>query len=206
MANATQQAAWKAAATRYRERTRLGLPKPSDSERFWSKVDKSGDCWLWTAYRGPLGYGRFALNGHDTTAHRAAWLLSGRILLPGQVLRHYVCDNPPCVRPDHMLPGTDADNVADMVAKGRQVSGERRRALGRQYAARGDRHASRLHPELVKRGEQLTQSKLTEDDVRAIRVRFAAGGVSQAALAAEYGINQGTIWPLLRGRTWRHVT
>lgn len=93
--------------------------KSSDIDRFWSKVDKSGDCWLWT---GAISnrYGNFGVRaGKTERAHRVAWLLTfGPIPTGGHVLHR--CDNTLCVTPRHLFIGDQAANVADMVAKGRQ--------------------------------------------------------------------------------------
>jgi hypothetical protein len=91
-------------------------------ERFWSKVDKSpghgpwGTCWIWTGFCDRDGYGRFKLNGVSMSASRAAWVITHGELPPGVSVLHR-CDYPPCVR--HLFTGTQGDNVADMIAKGR---------------------------------------------------------------------------------------
>lgn len=111
---ATHDARMTANAERARHRTaeRLG-------DRFWSKVDRSGDCWTWTASRTRHGYGRIGL-GHDRveTAHRVSWMLANGPIPEGVFVCHR-CDNPPCVRPDHLFLGTALDNIRDMIAKGR---------------------------------------------------------------------------------------
>lgn len=90
--------------------------------RFWSYVDKSGTCWLWTGSRDINGYGRFfckAMHPHRTRmAHRFAFQRFVRSLAPGECVMH-TCDNPPCVNPEHLRAGSIADNNEDMFNKGR---------------------------------------------------------------------------------------
>lgn len=87
-------------------------------DRFWSKVDKTGDCWEWNAAKLPFGYGLFGSNGKTFRAHRVAWELTfGKI--EGRLLVCHKCDNPPCVNPDHLFLGTHKDNFDDMVSKNR---------------------------------------------------------------------------------------
>ena len=86
-------------------------------DRFWNKVDKSGDCWEWTAHIDPCGYGRFGLNGKIEYAHRAVFFIEGSDIPSGMCVCHK-CDNRKCVNPDHLYIGTHDDNVADKVQRG----------------------------------------------------------------------------------------
>lgn len=90
------------------------------ADRFWEKVDRSGDCWTWTAYRNPAGYGEINLGGRlgAVLAHRVAYELTFDVA-PGDLHVLHRCDNPACVRPDHLFLGTHIDNMRDMTAKGR---------------------------------------------------------------------------------------
>lgn len=96
------------------------LRKRSLVDRFWEKVNKTETCWLWTAST-QGGYGQI---GHDiylrpVRAHRVSWELHYGPIPAGLDVLHK-CDNPPCVRPDHLFIGTALDNVQDMLRKERQ--------------------------------------------------------------------------------------
>lgn len=89
-------------------------------ERFWEKVDKSGDCWVWTRSTNGSGYGQITMPraGAPMLAHRVSWLLHYGPIPAGLFVCHR-CDNPPCIRPEHLFLGTNRDNSRDMGAKGR---------------------------------------------------------------------------------------
>jgi len=100
-------------------RARPGRLAPAE-ERFWRQVQKDVDgCWLWTG-RPVQGYGRFRPSSRGTKigAHRYSWELHVGPIPDGLDVCHR-CDVPLCIRPDHLFLGTHADNMADMVAKGR---------------------------------------------------------------------------------------
>ena len=93
----------------------------NDIERFWSKVDKTEVCWNWTELLTNNGYGQFSIKGKAVRAHR--WIFQ-RVFgeLPKDILVCHKCDNPKCVRPDHLFAGTSQDNNIDTVKKQRYVS------------------------------------------------------------------------------------
>ena len=79
-------------------------------ERFWAKVRKTEDCWLWTASVSAQGYGYFRMAGKMMQAHRAAWLLAGRDLPPHPLYLDHACSNPSCVRVDHLRVASNKQN------------------------------------------------------------------------------------------------
>jgi len=95
-------------------------------KRFWEKVTKTDACWLWNGYRNACGYGCAGIGGRKTMlAHRAAWeMVNGPVPAGMRVL--HTCDIPACVRVDHLWIGTQQENIADMIAKGRMARGEQR--------------------------------------------------------------------------------
>lgn len=95
------------------------------NERFTSKVVIRGECWEW---QGPFfkatGYGAFWMDGQNRGAHRVAWEMTHGPIPKGVVIRH-TCDNRRCVNPHHLVSGSQSDNMADMVGRGRSMVGER---------------------------------------------------------------------------------
>jgi hypothetical protein len=123
-------------------------PKPRPAlDRFMAFVspDIATGCWLWTGARSRCGYGRFALKGGHAgglaPAHRAAWLLFRGDIPAGLEVAH-ACDVRLCVNPAHLWVATHAENMADMLRKGRK--GDSR--------VFGDRNGSRTKPERRPRG------------------------------------------------------
>lgn len=169
-----------------------------DVERFWSHVDKSGDCWLWTGCT-LSGYGYFSVGNKDLRAHRFAYIISYGPLPDEKPYVCHSCDiNYPigdpgyrrCVRPEHLFAGTHADNFKDAVSKGRMASGQR--------------HGTHTHPERVAKGERQGKAKLTADDVSVIR-QLRASGLMLQTIAARYEVSESCIWNIELCRTWKHV-
>ena len=151
------------------------------AETFWSHVDKSGNCWVWTAARFDSGYGAFSAGANNVRAHRFAYeLVYGTI--PDDMLVCHHCDNPPCVRPDHLFLGSNSDNMKDMHAKGR---------------------GSGINPPR-NRGEQNGSAKLTTDQVLIIRQQHA-DGIHIKCLAVIFGVSWQTIKAIVARKIWKHV-
>ena len=84
--------------------------RPDELARFWSKVNKSDSCWLWTGSLARKGYGLFFLWPKSMPAHRFAFQMVNRALMPGEVVDH-LCNNPSCVRPAHLEGVSQGKNI-----------------------------------------------------------------------------------------------
>ena len=184
--------------------------------RFWAKVDKNGPipehcaelgpCWTWTASVHGKGYGQVTIHGATKKAHRVSWELTNGPIPDGLCALHR-CDNPRCVSVGHLFLGTNADNVADKMEKGRHrwVTGDAHGLrLHPERVARGDRSGARLHPERLARGERNSNSKLIAADIIAIRQRLSAGD-TQCSIAKSFGVSNKTISNIKKGLIWKHV-
>jgi len=151
-------------------------------EKFWQKVEKDGPivshmttaCWLWTGAQRPTGYGNFnAGRGRTVSAHKLSFFLATGEYPPPELQILHLCDNRPCVRPDHLTKGKAANNSQDMVLRGRS-----------RYESRNP------------------SAKLSLSAVRAIRQDYAVGTTTQAYLAKKWDVCLGTIRLILKGKTW----
>ena len=170
----------------------------SDQSRFWDKVCVTPDCWLWTGHVSSEGYGRFYL-GRKTriAAHRLSYeIVHGAA--PSTLVVCHVCDNRPCVNPQHLFLGTQADNVEDCVRKGRHGS-----VLKPWRVPTGDRNGARTHPE-TRQGENNAKSRLTEVQVIEIR-RLGSEGVPSNVLGRMFDIPTAYARAIVRGLRWRHL-
>ena len=117
--------------------------KNKAAEQFWSRVTirQPEECWFWTGYKNPAGYGQIGWNGKLRLTHRIALSLTDGDFV-SQLRVCHSCDNPSCCNPAHLWRGTDHDNVHDRISKGRS-----------NFA----------------RGEAASKTKLTTESVLAIR-------------------------------------
>ncbi len=143
-------------------------------ERFRAKIGNRTEmgCLLWTGAHGRSGHGQLLVDGRLDTAQRVAWRLANGPIPEGLHVLHR-CDNPPCVEPTHLFLGTHADNMADMLAKGRKV---------------------------VVRGDANPATKVTDEQVETMRAAYRAGD-TQASLARRFGLNAATVSRMVRGES-----
>jgi hypothetical protein len=138
---------------------------------FWEHVNKTDGCWLWTAGKTGVGYGTFIIDGKSVGAHRHSYALHYGPIPPGMLVCHR-CDNPLCVRPDHLFLGSHLDNMRDMAAKGRKVT---------------------------RRGDESPLAKLSDAEVREVR-SLVEDGFRQADVARHYSISQAMVSHIVTGR------
>lgn len=148
------------------------------SDKFWSKVSKTSNCWTWNGVILSCGYGQFSVltNGHRFRfrSHRASYILHHNQPIPNELCVCHKCDNRRCVNPDHLFLGTYADNVADMLSKNR---------LPKHYGEKHPRH-------------KLTWSKVDE-----IREKIKEG-LKDKDLSRQYGVCRETICMIRHNKIW----
>ena len=139
----------------------------TEEERFMEHVDKSRGCWIWRGSISSKGYGRF----DSGEAHRWAYRRFNGEIEDGMFICHR-CDRPACVNPQHLFAATNAENMADMVSKGRQA-----------------------------RHEKNGQSKMTKELVVKVRALHKAGA-SIAELSRQFGISYTPMRYAVQRKTW----
>jgi len=157
------------------------MARPVKGTTFWDRVNvhteaQINGCILFKGTLDECGYGRISRDGKLIRVHREVWKLHN----PNQeilgVIMHS-CDTPNCINPTHLSQGTQAENIADMRAKGR----------GRYLS-----------------GSQQPQAKLDENKVLIIKDKLAIG-VTCARLAKDFNVSESAIRNIKMGRRWTHV-
>jgi hypothetical protein len=138
-------------------------------------------CWLWTGAPAAGGYGALKYDGRTQKAHRVSWALHHGAMPPREIKVCHRCDTPACVNPAHLWLGTQQDNIADMVAKGR----------------------NRAPPSRF--GDANPVSRLTGEKVWQIRHLLKIGPWNQAEIARSYGVSVMTLSRVANWQTWPHV-
>lgn len=152
---------------------RAAVIAKSFERRFMRKVQREASgCWVWTGRRQREGYGEVCVNYRSKRAHRISYELFVGPIPDGLHILHS-CDNPSCVNPQHLRPGTDFENARDRVLRNRQPAGERN-----------------------------VHAKLSETDVRAIRARLVNGEL-QYQIASLFGVTKHAISKIHRGVQWK---
>lgn len=150
------------------------------AQRLAANSEQRDECIVWTGTTNRNGYGVIGIgskaNGTNRTAlvHRVSYEEQTGEKLGRRVLRHR-CDNPPCFKLSHLLPGTQTENIADMVERNRQPL-----------------------------GEKSGTAKITADTVAKIRARVAAGE-SRSSVARSVEISRSQVSMIASRKRWPHV-
>lgn len=108
------------------------------------------------------------------------WILRKRFggIIPKGIVSRHTCDNKHCVNPDHIIAGTDRDNVNDAIERKRYPS---------------------------KRGTLNSNCKLSESQVYEIKQLAKSNTLSRARIAQRFGVCKGTINAIVYGQNWQHL-
>lgn len=138
---------------------------------FWSKVliIPEHTCWEWIACK-QEGYGRFSVNKRLTLAHRFSYELHYGPIPKGLLVCHK-CDNPGCVKPDHLFLGTHHDNLIDSLNKGRQPK---------------------------PRGEGHPKARLSNKKAEEMRESYKKQKVSFDKLGKKFGVSRPTAYRIIK--------
>jgi HNH endonuclease/Helix-turn-helix domain len=143
--------------------------------RFWKQIKKTDTCWIWKGPKNSCGYGTMARRGYGIVrAHRVSWEFHFGIPPKNMCVCHK-CDNPPCVRPEHLWLGTREENMMDAHKKGR-----------------------------LRKGEESGTSKLKNFQIEEIR-KLRKEGFTQSEIGEKMGVKGSTIAHILQGHTWKHI-
>ena len=163
------------------------------SEKLWKRVDKTEGCWNWTGPVNSSGYGSLMIDGHKAGAHRHSYEMAyGPFDRALCVLHH--CDNPRCVRPDHLWLGTRSDNMMDCAAKGRNQGHYR-------WTKENNPNAGKpMPPEM--------RARVSKWKERPFRVKSPNGqiieGMNLTKFCRDNNLNNGAMFSVIHGRVRIH--
>jgi HNH endonuclease/NUMOD3 motif len=171
--------------------------------RSTEKHDGSDGCWVWTGAKNQNGYGNFFLDGQIMKAHRASYQLHLGCIPEGLQVLHR-CDNPSCIRPDHLFLGTPDDNMKDASSKGRlkgstgyRHSKQVREKISNALAGKPKSEKAKAAYKASKR-EASPLSSAHVSQLKELREK----GWSFRALAGKFGVSATTAFNICKGRTW----
>lgn len=175
----------------------------SPAVRFWTNVKRGAEseCWEWQGEISNKGYGAFNVNQKKVRAHRFSWELHHGPIEEGNGYHGtcvlHACDNPACVNPNHLRLGTQAENIADMISKGRGVIGKRiHRLIGKS-----DEQTTEQNEKVTNRHS----SVLSEIQVAEIRKKLNSRQGTLRSIAREYGVSHSTIWLIKTNKMWSNT-
>ena len=148
------------------------VPQPI-AERFWAKVNKTSDCWLWTGAPQKDGYGVLWTKDGRVMAHRFSWEMANGESFPQEKLACHTCDVPACVNPNHIYPGTRISNAHDALLR---------------------------HEEWL--GEKNSQARLSREQIKEIR-SLRLIGCTYAKLAELFGVSQRHARNIVANKRWK---
>jgi hypothetical protein len=158
--------------------------------RRFVKQDRPSTCWPWQGdCRANFGYGRLFILHKHYLAHRLAYAIAHNTD-PGPQCVLHTCDNPPCVNPAHLWLGSRSENSIDRTHKRR--------------SAVGDRNGRHTHPEMIPRGTENPNHKLSEQKVRKIK-KLLSHGIPHRTLATRFRVSSKVIWQIRHGKAWGHI-
>jgi len=146
-------------------------------DRFWEKVSKTSDCWVWTGWKSHGYGGLFVANGAPTRYKRAthvSWFLHKGYWPGNNIELCHVCDNRACVNPEHLFEGTPQDNMIDARNKGKIRS-------------------QKLNQWQVRVIKRLTERKFTK------------GGLRQREIASIFGVERSTVSTIKTKKNWKDI-
>ena len=149
-------------------------PAHSGVRQFLESIAVGDGCWNWNTGKDWDGYGKLRHFNRPTRAHRFSFELFNKVKPGNRMVLHH-CDNPACVRPDHLYIGDAKRNMQDRDERGRQAVGER-----------------------------AGLAKLTTEQVYKLRKEYEAG-IGMTTLGKAYGVSAHCIWSILRARHWKHL-